>query len=65
MNYRPLIHVSDDPADIRSVTPNDILLPVLKGEQRYPETLLVIADGDLLRRQWRISQALADQFWHR
>lgn len=62
INSRPLTHVSVDPRDPESLTPNHFLLG---SSSNLPQTG-VFDDGDLyLRKQWRIAQRLADLFWSR
>ncbi|XP_051172885.1 uncharacterized protein LOC127289150 [Leptopilina boulardi] len=68
INSRPLTYVSDDPSDLRSLTPNDFL-GVQPGTVRLthgPPCLSPSVTGaETLRRQWRYSQCLTDQFWKR
>ncbi|XP_043482111.1 uncharacterized protein LOC122511116 [Leptopilina heterotoma] len=66
INNRPLTYVSDDPGDNRSLTPNDFLglKPAAARQGRGPG-MLTASDGEALRRQWRYSQWLANQFWRR
>ena len=62
VNSRPLTHVPTDPDDPESLTPNHFLIGASSGAQ-LPG---VFIDKDLnLRKQWRISQRLADHFWKR
>ena len=62
INSRPLTHVSVDPADKESLTPNHFLIGSSNGEPAPGK----FSDADLcLRQQWRISQRLADMFWQR
>ncbi|CAH2241691.1 jg26988 [Pararge aegeria aegeria] len=62
VNSRPLTHVSVEPATTEAITPNHFLL----GTSSNLPLLGAFDDSDLfLRKQWRISQLLADQFWRR
>ncbi|XP_065175930.1 uncharacterized protein LOC135805765 [Sycon ciliatum] len=62
INSRPLTHVSSDPTDDNSLTPNHFLL----GTPSAAPVPGVFSGDDLhLRRQWRIVQVLADHFWRR
>lgn len=62
INGRPLTHVSVDPRDPESLTPNHFLL----GSSSNLPQVGIFDDSDLyLRKQWRISQRLADLFWSR
>lgn len=62
INSRPLGHVSVDPRDDETLTPNHFLI----GSSSNLPIAGVFTDKDLcLRKQWRISQRLADQFWAR
>lgn len=68
VNSRPLTHVSDDPRDNRSLTPNDFL-GLTPGKMRDthgpPGLLNFFTGGDALRKRCRYSQWLANQFWRR
>ena len=62
MNSRPLTKVSDDPRDLRCITPNDLLL--FKNAGSLPPG--VFSDSDnYCRRRWRQVQYLANVFWNR
>jgi len=62
VNSRPLTIVSSDPDDPEAVTPNHFLIGTSGSAQRPGS----FDDKDLsLRRQWRISQKMADHFWSR
>ncbi|XP_057368282.1 uncharacterized protein LOC130689298 [Daphnia carinata] len=62
LNSRKLTASSDDPADPESLTPNHLLLG--RANPNTPPD--VFSKDDLSARQrWRISQAMADQFWRR
>ncbi|XP_039762487.1 uncharacterized protein LOC120635535 [Pararge aegeria] len=62
VNSRPLTHVSVEPATTEAITPNHFLL----GTSSNLPLLGAFDDSDLfLKKQWRISQLLADQFWRR
>ena len=61
LNDRPLTPVSDDPKDLRTLTPNDLLL--LRGA---PNLIPAAHEKEhLSRRWWRQAQRLADVFWTR
>jgi len=61
VNCRPLTHVSLDPDDMEALTPNHFLLGSSSGAVEIPG---VFVDSDLvLRKWWRRSQKLADNFW--
>jgi transposase InsO family protein len=60
INSRPLTYVPLDSEADPALTPNDFLLQSsngLKEKWDFPEKLL--------RKQWKISQELADHFWNR
>lgn len=62
VNSRPLTHVSVDHRDQEALTPNHFLIGTSSGSAN-PARFEV---GDLCsRKQWRIAQRLADQFWTR
>lgn len=62
VNSRPLTHVSENPQDLVSICPNDILL----GKSSEIMTPGLFTGQDLItKKQWRISQYLADLFWRR
>ena len=62
INGRPLTHVSVDPRDPETLTPNHFLL----GSSSNLPRIGIFDDSDLyLRKQWRIAQRLADLFWSR
>jgi Family of unknown function (DUF5641) len=63
VNSRPLTHVSIDPDDPESLTPNHFL----RGTSGHAASPIgEFADDDFfLPKQWRISQRLADLFWKR
>ncbi|KAL0842122.1 hypothetical protein ABMA28_014300 [Loxostege sticticalis] len=62
INSRPLSHVSVEPSSRETLTPNHFLL----GTSSNAPTLGVFNETDTyLRKQWRISQSLADIFWKR
>uniref|UniRef100_A0A2H1VMV3 SFRICE_041469 n=1 Tax=Spodoptera frugiperda TaxID=7108 RepID=A0A2H1VMV3_SPOFR len=62
VNSRPLTHVSVEPHSDESLTPNHFLL----GASSNLPTIGAYDDSDAyLRKQWRISQRLADLFWKR
>jgi hypothetical protein len=62
VNSRPLTFVSRDAEDPESLTPNHFLL----GKDYRVAAVGAFNDTDLiLRKQWRISQRLADHFWKR
>ena len=66
VNSRHLTRVSDDPRDERSCTRNDFLgltPETVRGVHGAPGLIPLFSDADKLRRQWRYSQWLANQFW--
>ncbi|XP_033228869.1 uncharacterized protein LOC117180478 [Belonocnema kinseyi] len=65
VNSRPLKHVSDDPEDLTSLSPNDFLMLTPGKTQESHGPPGDFFNGNNLRRQWRISQHFADQFWRR
>lgn len=63
VNSRPLTYVSSDALDPESLTPNHFLLHCSNGAAP-PLGESHISDENA-RKQWRVSQALADMFWRR
>lgn len=62
VNSRPLTHVSIESNDVEALTPNHFLL----GSSNGTGPPGPFCDSDLiLRKNWRKSQQLADQFWRR
>jgi hypothetical protein len=62
VNNRPIMKVSDDPKDLKALTPNHLLL-LRKGPKCPPG---VFTNDDLYSCQkWREVQYLADIFWKR
>ena len=61
VNGRPLTPVSDDPKDLKPLSPND-LLQLGVGLRASPGTF---RKEDMYGRRWRHVQYLADQFWKR
>lgn len=62
VNSRPLTHVSVEPGSAETLTPKHFLL----GTSLDSPQIGKFDDSDLyLRKQWRISQRLADMFWNR
>jgi hypothetical protein len=61
LNSRPLTYRSVSPDEPESITPNHIIK--LSGEINYAPG--EFANEELSRKQWRISQSLANQFWKR
>ena len=62
VNSRPLTHVSVDPDDEESLTPNHFLI----GSSSATSRPGVFVDADLcLRKHWRIAQKITDEFWKR
>ena len=62
LNNRPLTEFSNDPVDLRPLTPNDILLH--RPCPSLPPGIFH-KDDMILKRKWRQSQYLADVFWRR
>lgn len=61
-NSRPLIEVSQHPDEPEALTPNHFLIGRSSASAPFDQ----FSDTDLiLRRDWRISQRLADLFWSR
>jgi hypothetical protein len=63
VNSRPLTHVSVDPDDPESLTPNHFLIGSSTGRVAVPGKFT--PDDLWLRKQWRCAQRLADHFWKR
>ena len=62
LNSRPLTPLSEDVEDFECLTPNHLLL----GRQSSSQPPGVFYELDMsLRKRWRQSQYLADQFWKR
>jgi Pao retrotransposon peptidase/Protein of unknown function (DUF1759)/Family of unknown function (DUF5641)/Integrase zinc binding domain len=62
VNCHPLTHVPDDPSDNEALTPNHFLIGRSSNLQPWGE----FTRDDLFgRKQWRIAQQMADQFWRR
>ena len=62
LNGRKLTTTSDDPSDQEILTPNRLLLG--RANPNIPPD--IFSETDLCaKKRWRISQALADQFWYR
>ena len=61
INSRPLTPVSDDPDDLKALTPNDLLM-VAEGFVAPPGSFL---KDDVYRRRWRHVQYMTDIFWKR
>ena len=64
VNSRPLTYVSVDPRDEEPLTPNHFLIGSAQGR---PHLALFrpLEEKTCLRKQWRLSQQLADMFWRR
>ena len=62
VNSRPLTHVSTDPRDNESLTPNHFLIGSSSGEFKFGN---YDAQNTCLRKQYRIAQAFAESFWKR
>ncbi len=64
INSRPLTHASDDPRDLNTLTPNDLLL--LQPSNMSPPPPGKFTEKDLYsRKRWRQMQYLSDLFWKR
>lgn len=62
VNSRPLSHVSVDPTSLETLTPNHFLI----GSKSCLPIIGLFENSDFcLRKQWRISQRLADMYWRR
>jgi hypothetical protein len=61
MNARPLTYLSDNPEDLRPLTPNHFLLPVLARELRD------VPEGEVTSktRKFKMIENIQDQFWNR
>ena len=62
MNNRPLTPLSDDPSDLKPLTPNNLLL--LNPSSEPPPGIFDDSDG-FCRKRWKYIQHLADTFWKR
>lgn len=62
INSRPLTHVSTDPRDRESLTPNHFLIGCSSGNLKLGSYDNANA---CTKKQWRIAQMLADTFWRR
>ena len=62
INSRPLTRASDDPQDLRVITPNSLLL--LSPDSMLPQGVFSPKDK-YSQRRWRQMQYLADLFWKR
>lgn len=62
MNCRPITAISDDPADLRPLTPNHLLLN--SPNAQFPPGLFDKNDT-YARRRWKQIQHLANSFWLR
>ena len=60
LNDRPLTKISDDPQDLRCLTPNHILLV-----SRNPSTSMFEDDGSSSRIRWKAVMTAAQEFWDR
>jgi hypothetical protein len=61
-NSRPLTHVPIDDEENEALTPNHFLI----GRSSSRGSIGVFTEDDMvLRKLWRRSQLMADQFWHR
>ncbi|XP_028169447.1 uncharacterized protein LOC114359319 isoform X2 [Ostrinia furnacalis] len=62
VNSRPLMHVSVEPGDVESLTPNHFLL----GTSSNLPVIGKYENSDLhLRKLWRTAQRLTDMYWQR
>lgn len=62
VNSHPLTHVSIDPDDPEALTPNHFLI----GKSSNLQPTGTFSTSDLTcRKQWRVTQELANQFWRR
>lgn len=61
VNSRPLTYVPADPQTNEAITPNDLLRPFAKRDIAFQ----FCDNPDNIRRCWKVSQILADQFWRR
>lgn len=62
VNERPLTPVSNDPNDLRVLTPNSILLP--NDDVHFPPGLFFKEDL-YVKRRWKQVQYMSDHFWKR
>lgn len=62
VNSRPITRVSEDPNDLRALSPMQLL--TLKGDYAVPQGTFS-KDDNFARRRWRQVQYLADIFWKR
>jgi transposase InsO family protein len=63
INSRPLTHVPVDPNDPDSLTPNSFLLGTSSAAIQVPSVF--VDSSRCPRKQWILSQKLADHFWSR
>ncbi|XP_073962972.1 uncharacterized protein [Choristoneura fumiferana] len=62
VNSRPLTHVSVEPNSSETLTPNHFLVG---SSSNLPQIGVYDGSEIYLRKQWRISQLLANQYWKR
>lgn len=62
VNSRPLTYTSSECGELSSISPNDILT---YQSVRVPKPGVFDKNDEILRKQWRVSQYLADLFWQR
>ena len=62
LNARPLTKVSDDPRDLKAITPNHLLL--LRADTTLP-CGIITEKAHYCNRRWKQIQQMADVFWKR
>lgn len=61
VNNTPLSEISNDPHDLRAITPNDALL----GGPNCTQFDVTDAGKSLNQNEWKMAQRIADRFWQR
>ena len=61
VNSRPITKLSDDPGDMATLSPNQLLM-LNEGTKNFPGKF---CRGDMYKQRWRFIQYLANEFWKR